>query len=701
MKNNIRIFCLLTALLIANAVNAQSPGEQAAKDVIRRFCGDAPIKRITLQLTKEQGCCYEATLKKGKVTVKASTPVSLCRGFYDLTKATEAGIDSWSGRRFDGATFLANDKSIKGSSPFSNHYYMNVVTYGYTTPYWDAERWDEEIDHMALHGIDMPLMLVAQEAIMKRAFLRIGLSDSEIDNYFAGPAHLPWMRMGNISNLEGPLTDNWHRDQIALAHHILDRERALGMNPICPAFAGFVPLAVKRIHPEAEITETSWCSGKFHNWMLSPTSPLFKQLGTLFIEEWQKEFGPCKYYIADTFNELENAPFAPKGTPERRNQLAFYGKSIYESISASAPGAVWVMQGWMLGYQRDFWDKASYEALVSEVPDDKMLILDLAEDYNYTFWKNGNSWDYYDGFMNKLWIYSVIPNMGGKNALTGHLDFYANGGRIDVLNSPNRKNLMGYGMAPEGLESNELLFELIWDAGWSDSKINIDTWLTNYQRCRYGRQLVSNERYRNIYSVFTDHPRFFWQQRPGLTWHGTISNSSAAEAWCDEVDAQHLSLSALERADYAEIAVMKLGRHTENLWRRADSLLTVADTLGASRCAQQAMNLMLDMDSLLTNGFPTRTLNRWISYTSKHGADAAEARAYERDARRIVTVWGPPVDDYSARLWGGLIGDYYLPRWQQWWAFRLAGLNRDEINSRLSAWEEKWVTHATFQHMNP
>ena len=55
-------------------------------------------------------------------------------------------------------------------SPFRNHYYLNVVTYGYTMPYWTWERWEKEIDWMALHGIDMPLALVATEGIAIRVW---------------------------------------------------------------------------------------------------------------------------------------------------------------------------------------------------------------------------------------------------------------------------------------------------------------------------------------------------------------------------------------------------------------------------------------------------------------------------------------------------------------------------------------------------
>lgn len=42
---------------------------------------------------------------------------------------------------------------------------------------------------------------------------------------------------------------------------------------------------------------------------------------------------------------------------------------------------VWVTQGWTFGYQHSFWDKESLKALLSNVPDDKMIIIDLGNDY--------------------------------------------------------------------------------------------------------------------------------------------------------------------------------------------------------------------------------------------------------------------------------------------------------------------------------
>ena len=61
------------------------------------------------------------------------------------------------------------------------------------------------------------------------------------------------------------------------------------------------------------------------------------------------------------------------------------------------------MQGWMFGYQRHIWNADSLKALLSKVPDDQMLLLDLAADYNKTFWHNGMNWDVFKGFFNKPW----------------------------------------------------------------------------------------------------------------------------------------------------------------------------------------------------------------------------------------------------------------------------------------------------------
>lgn len=43
--------------------------------------------------------------------------------------------------------------------------YMNYCTFSYSARWWDWERWEREIDYMAMRGINMPLSIVGYEAV--------------------------------------------------------------------------------------------------------------------------------------------------------------------------------------------------------------------------------------------------------------------------------------------------------------------------------------------------------------------------------------------------------------------------------------------------------------------------------------------------------------------------------------------------------
>lgn len=684
------IFVFLLACMTA-AVTGCGP-EREVRQVIERFADgqDIPV-RVSLSLEKQDGCdVFETCVRNGKLYVRASSGVAACRGFYEYVKSQGAGISSWSGNRLDLPEKLEDAERKTVVSPFRHHYYFNVVTFGYTMPYWDWERWEKEIDWMALHGIDMPLALVANEAISARVWKKLGLTDEEISAYFVGPAHFPWMRMGNVSGIDGPLPSEWHEGQVELQHKILDRMKSLGMKPICPGFAGFLPQSMKRLFPDIELIETSWCDGAFHNWMLSPQDPLFTRIGQMFIEEWEKEFGPNDYYIVDSFNEME-IPFPPKGTEERYELLADYGEKVYSSIKAGNPDAVWVMQGWMFGYQRHIWDYETLESLVSKVPDDRMLLLDLAVDYNRCFWKTEVNWEYYKGMFGKEWVYSVIPNMGGKTGMTGVLEVYANG-RLDALNSENRGCLTGYGMAPEGLENNEVIYELICDGGWNAQETDVTEWLRNYSLCRYGKVTDEVMEYwegmrRSVYGSFTDHPRYNWQFRPGTVRKGSIKADDSFYRGIEKMaDAlPDMEGSSLFLTDMVEMTVHYLGGKMEILVQAIDSAFRKGDLEKASELEEEFEALMLGADRLLCS-HPSLRLENWLGHARRWGKDEAQQDYYERNARRIVTVWGPPVDDYSARIWSGLLRDYYLPRWKHHFEEMHTGKDFD-----LAGWELSWV----------
>lgn len=152
--------------------------------------------------------------------------------------------------------------------------------------------------------------------------------------------------------------------------------------------------------------------------------------------------------------------------------------------------------------------------------------------------------------------------------------------------------------------------------------------------------------------------------------------------------ADDLGNNPMYQIDMAEMTAQYLGGKVEILTKMIDQEYLLGDTLQAVLLQSRFETLMLGMDALLSK-HPTLRLNRWLDFASKAAETAQQKKQYEMNARRIVTVWGPPVDDYAARIWSGLIGSYYLERWKNYYASRTKG-----IDFNMAAWERNWVENS-------
>lgn len=702
MHDKIRVLILLIFVINSCSVKGKtnSESEQAAKDVLCRTIGAYDASKFDFSFVESNSLdFYKIQIKNNKIHISGNSVTAMCRGAYDYLRNHCQSIVSWSGCRINIPENLPQlEKTI--SSPFKYRYYMNTVTHGYTTPYWDWNRWEKELDWMAVHGLNMPLIGGAHEAILYRVFEKLGFSNDEIQDYFSGPAHFPWNRMGNIGGWDGPPPVTFYDKQISLTHNMLNRMRELEMHPVVHAFAGFVPKGISRVFPEEKVRELGWGGFNEKVHILSPQSELFVKIGRLYIEEWEKEFGKGEFYLADSFNEMD-VPL--DDDPEvAKKELAAFGEVVYKPIELANPDAVWVMQGWTFPYHRDkygnlFWTPDRLQAMMSKIPDDKLLILDMANEYNALFWNIDYSWEMYDGFFGKQWIYSFIPNMGGKVPLNGILDFYATAPAL-ALGFEKKGNLAGFGFAPEGIENNEVIYELLSDWGWQADSINLDNWLAMYCRARYGGFPDKMEEAWHLlrescFGTFTDHPRFTYQFRPGQKNQATVHRSpeffAGARSFIE--CAGQLKESELYRYDAIEIGAQYLGLKVDDLLQAAK----LEDDDNQMVLYYHAIDLMLFIDRLLAS-HPNHKLDNWINLARNFGDTPEEKQYYESNAKRLNTTWGGGVNEYAARTWNGLIGNYYVPRWQNWLEAKKSG-----TEFHMLKWEEEWIQSEFKYHSEP
>ena len=105
--------------------------------------------------------------------------------------------------------------------------------------WWDWERWQREIDWMAMSGINLPLAFTGQEAVLDTVYRdRYNISQAGRDAFFSGPAFPGLESHGQHAWLCGPLPVRWNEGQAALQKKILRAMRALGMAPVLAGFSG-------------------------------------------------------------------------------------------------------------------------------------------------------------------------------------------------------------------------------------------------------------------------------------------------------------------------------------------------------------------------------------------------------------------------------------------------------------------------------
>ena len=153
------------------------------------------------------------------VLIEGTTGVAAAMGFYHYLKYFCHSQFTWAGSNLnlpDPLPMLPNQFNVTTNDRF--RYYKNVCTESYSFAFWQWERWEREIDWMALHGINMPLAFTGQEAIFQRLYLNLGITQAELDGFFGGPAFLAWARMGNIQGWGGPLPQMWITNQLVLQH---------------------------------------------------------------------------------------------------------------------------------------------------------------------------------------------------------------------------------------------------------------------------------------------------------------------------------------------------------------------------------------------------------------------------------------------------------------------------------------------------
>ncbi|KAG7206119.1 hypothetical protein KM043_003513 [Ampulex compressa] len=681
---------------------------EAAKDVAIRLLGEELASNFVLSVDSTFGIPGKDSFQltkdsRARIEIIGNSGVAATWGLHYYLKHYCNVHVSWEGSQIALPEVLPPvNITIKANDRF--RYYQNVCTAGYSTVWWQWPQWERHIDWMALNGINLALALNGQEAIWQMVYLKLKLTQEEINEHFGGPAFLPWTRMGNIRGFGGPLSEAWHNQTVVLQRGILRRMRELGMIPVLPAFAGHVPRAFSRLYPDANMTKTG-CWNKFEDeyccpLLLEPTDPLFQVVGKMFLETYIEQFGTDHVYTCDTFNE--NEPHSSE-----LSYLRNVSNATFSAMSAVDPQAVWIMQGWLFVHDFEFWTLPRVEAFLTSVPLGRMIVLDLQSE-QFPQYRRLNS------YYGQPFIWCMLHNFGGTLGMFGSARIINE--RVFEGRDFVGSTMIGTGLTPEGINQNYVIYDLMNEMAYRLAPVDLGDWFERYSDRRYGRNTIYAKHAwvyfgRTIYNFHgTERIRgkYVITRRPSLklsTWKW-YKPEVFYSIFTTFLEGRHeLENSTLYRHDVVDTTRQFLQLTADDIYVKLMKCYNRNNLTCTSSYADDMLELFGDLERILASG-EDFLLGRWLEDAKTAASDCEDARLFEYNARNQITLWGSngEIRDYAIKQWSGVVDDYLHPRWHLFLEalkdslINSKSLNLTLINERMFLEVEKPFTLSTIKY---
>ena len=682
---------------------------------------------------------FKLSTEDGKIRIEGTTISAITTGLgWYLNNVAHINI-SWNSlneKTVSGAAYvdltnieLPLPSEETHTSDAKYRYYLNYCTFGYSMTSWTWKRWQQEIDWMALHGINMPLQIVGLEEVWRRFLTmekadgtrKYNYTDEEAMAFVPGPAYTAWWGMNNLQGWGGTGAGDkiqtakdgtvcegtggvqnkaWFDRQLQLATDILARQRELGMKPVLPGFSGMVPSNfTAKTGVTTDQNNVDWQSFLRPS-IIDPTATRFAEIAEDYYACLKDVMGESQYYSMDPFHE---------GGSISSGLYSEAYSAIYDAMEAAQAGSQWVIQQW-------HWT-GNQQKSTSAVPAGRLIVLDLFSDGRPGF-------STYGGYNPQDAVFCAIPNFGGRSGLMGRLQNVTDNYFSFKGEYPSIK---GIGTAPEAIEQTPITYDLIYQLPWMNgAKPNVEEWVNNYAVARYGkdnavvkeawsllRQSVLNYGADGIEGPIED----VWAARPNL-------DALPASKWGKTMS---VAINTYTKARHQMLidAVYKLIDQQEELELQSGSVfesnyLYDVVEFGGGVMADYAYYLLLGIreaknagntelfnarrDAFLAlledvDAFKGTNLNFRLGKWTQEARDAAkEVNGWSEEtqdwyefnnARTLVTTWTYKIhglNDYSYRSWQGMMKDYYLPRWKYFFDNKCTHPNGNRDNYFYFEW---------------
>ena len=627
------------------------------------------------------------------------------------------------------------------------HYFNENCEYKYTTVLYGEEEWQHRIDWMAMNGFNMFLVDIGDHAVWYNAKEELGLDDAALEE----------LRRSNKGTEQYygryELSQEAVEKEGALAKKVVEMAFALGMEPEIRPFVGQVPFMFPNQREDYYGSSSkakmiidqpgSLFDGMFlysaARWMNLPQgvfiSPSVETSDSAKAEEMHDKFQQISdiYYesLMETlgFNEHGRTPkFGYKDLIGEQGFVVSHAafprtvlKEMSDQLLKLNPDAIWMQTSWR--YQT--WLTQYYE-------EGHLMFVDLSAD-------NRPKWNTNNEFGQTQWLWSMLFNFGGNTGLGGGMDHIAS----NVIDTRASANFMkGVAIAPEGGDTNPALYGLMAEMTWRLEKPDMDQWLKDYAKRRYGADnyAQAQEEIDRAWDTMhhTIYSKFVAGDGPSQTLINAMPKLSGAKArtygsndkvyqtqdifpiWEDLIKAakkmDHPTPQFIY--DLVDITRQVLADISGEVYANIQPSFVSGDKEEAMRYANLMIEIAEDLDEILaTNEY--FLVGTRLEGAKNRGVTDSDQAYFEEVERTFLTYWvlDDPLKgtegllDYCNRHLAGLMTDYYGMRWEIFAKYLEEGLDagmnatqfnntqqpkiKNEVLERAEEWAEDRTPYPT------
>ena len=586
--------------------------------------------------------CYEIYSEDKKVVLAGNSPLSQAMAYYDYLG------------KYHGVVITSGDYDIStiSSAPLPEEKISRTIkkkiramtsyeSFSLNGNFRGFDRWEKEIDFMAMHGFNRALQPVGFDGVLFRTLTDIGMPENFCLEFSSGPAFLMNQLTGNIAGTNSVNSKEYLERKITVGKLISDRERSLGIEPIFPAAIPSVPFSLRKKYIKMDIFKAPMWYNFPPIFFIRPKNAFFSVFNKKFLTIQREALGETHSYIFEGVYESDKKGY--------NSHLADLGKALEEMLGEFDAEAVCYLH--TSSINADFFKNCS---------GDRYIFLDNCEMSKSSDILNGRK---------------CIPEISGNRY--GRTGIYGNVQKL--CDNPFANSELGGALSFDSFDINPVYCAAALKAITTDGNFDRDEFIRDFCAKRYKTDSFTDDIISLIDLCSSDectgsiicarpctnvkHTAPYDTMERDYDFHKLYPIAQNIAGSDDKkIDAMRADLQSIVRQFLSDLAYPVYIKATEFFKEKN------------VRNFEQASNLFLeiceDIDRLLRTREETNFCTKYLE-AQELGSSQEEKESLQINFLLLHTIWGPfdhsILYDTVWNEWGGLVKDYYEARWHMYY----------------------------------